>query len=92
MKSLSSLMTFIGLLISVSAHAQCVDTTPIRSDGAIVTGAPHAPACHGKPDARTKTASQASVHKSAVSGIVRSVRNIPSECSSCPLVATCYPT
>ena len=92
MKLLSSLVALIGLLVSVTAHAQSVHTAPICGEEAIVTGAPQAPACHGKRDAQTRTASRVSVHKSAVSDIVRSVRNIPPECSSCPLVATCYST
>ncbi len=62
------------------------------SEGAIAKGAPHATAYRGKRGVGTGIESQASVHKPKISGGVRSVQNIPSECTSCPLVATCYPT
>jgi hypothetical protein len=80
MKTFSRSLVLAGLLVSVGAHAQPAVATH---------GAPHAAAYHAK---RGVLASQASVHKAKVSGVVRSVPNIPSGCASCPLAATCYPS
>jgi len=88
--ALSGLLFSICLLISATTHAQPVIATATCGAGAAVTGAPLAAACRGKSSAGTRPSFQATAHKPAVAGSVRRIRNIPSECSSCPLVATCY--
>jgi len=90
MKSLSRSLALAGLLVSVSAHAQ--PTVAAYIEGTNLSGAPHARAYHATRGVQTSMGSQASAHKPKVSVGVRRVRNIPSECTSCPLVATCYPS
>ena len=91
MKSMSSLVGLVGLLASVSAHAQPAAAVPPCSEGAIVAVTPHAAACPGEPGNPTVTASEPTAHQPAICGSLPSADKIPPECSACPLVATCYP-
>jgi hypothetical protein len=89
MKLFLSLSALVGLLVSVSAHAQPTIATLSCGEGVAVAGATQVAACLEKRSAQTSAASQASAQQPMVPS---SASNIPSECSSCPLVATCYPT
>ena len=89
MKSFLSLSALVGLLASVSAHAQPAIATLSCGEGVAVADATQVAACPEMRGVKTGAASQTSAQQPMVPS---SATNIPSECSSCPLVATCYPT
>ena len=89
MKSFALSAVLIGLLISTTAQARSSVATANHKKGTpVAIGAPQAGGSRAKRSVSTKAASFTSARQSEVSN---GVRNVPSECASCPVAATCYP-